>query len=516
MESGDLDDLCSKHMELPADEFARGCSFLHQVALGNTQELEKIVAAEPGLVNFRDYDRRTALHIAASEGHLGICQFLVDRGARINRSDRWGHSPLDDAYRHRHSTVMDYLRSCGAAFGSPSQANNFISAASEGDVEEVRALMELGDVDLNEGDYDKRTALHLAAGNGHAGIVRMLCEKGADCNVRDRWGNRPLDDAIASNHPECSEILSLHGAKPGSSESSLCSSKEALLDLLDQYGKVRDGVLSLDWHDVSDLLKGVGEEPTDAVVQQLFSIADVDGDGLINTEEFLQSSDVFLAGRPARIILVVGGPGSGKGMLCERLVKECGVVHLSSGNLLREEVERGTALGQQVAEIMQSGGLVSSAIMVALMQQKMKDHPGKRILLDGFPRSRKNAEDLVTLCGKPELALHLDCDDTVLIERIMKRAESGERADDNIQTALQRIRTYHKSHDMTLEFLREQHVPMVYLDCSATPEGVWNQLKAVGRLMRQAVKLPTDGNNGKKLDSGAAGKSPLENFEIPA
>ena len=203
-------------------------------------------------------------------------------------------------------------------------------------------------------------------------------------------------------------------------------------------------------------------------------------------------------------------------MLCERLVKECGVVHLSSGNLLREEVERGTALGQQVAEIMQSGGLVSSAIMVALMQQKLKDHPGKRILLDGFPRSRKNAEDLVTLCGKPELALHLDCDDTVLIERIMKMAESGERADDNIQTALQRIRTYHKSHDMTLEFLREQHVPMVYLDCSATPEGVWNQLKAVGRLMRQAVKLPTDGKNSKKLDNNAAGKPPSDNFEIPA
>ena len=517
MDSGDLDDLCSKHMELPADEFARGCSFLHQVALGNTQELERIVAAEPGLVNFRDYDRRTALHIAASEGHLGICQFLVDRGARINRSDRWGHSPLDDAYRHRHSSVMDYLRSCGGAFGSPSQANNFISAASEGDIEEVRALMELGDIDYNEGDYDKRTALHLAAGNGHVGIVRLLCEKGADVNPRDRWGNRPLDDAIASNHSECVKILNLHGAKPGSSESSLCSSKEALLDLMEQYGKVRDGVLSLDWHDVSDLLKGVGEEPTDAVVQQLFSIADVDGDGLVSTPEFMEHSDVFLAGRPARIILVVGGPGSGKGMLCERLVKECGVVHLSSGNLLREEVEKGTALGQQVDEIMKSGQFVSSAIMVALMQQKMKDHPGKRILLDGFPRSRKNAEDLVTLCGKPELALHLDCDDTVLIERIMKRAESGERADDNIQTALQRIRTYHKSHDMTLELLREEHVPMVYLDCSATPEGVWNQLKAVGRLMRQAVKLPTDGSSSKKLGlESAASKFPSDNFEIPA
>jgi adenylate kinase family enzyme len=85
---------------------------------------------------------------------------------------------------------------------------------------------------------------------------------------------------------------------------------------------------------------------------------------------------------------------------------------------------------------MKRGDLVSSAIMVTLMQKRMKDHPGKRVLLDGFPRSRENAEDLVTLCGLPELALHLTCDDTVLLERIMKRGESGARADDNFQTAI--------------------------------------------------------------------------------
>lgn len=120
----------------------------------------------------------------------------------------------------------------------------------------------------------------------------------------------------------------------------------------------------------------------------------------------------------------------------------------------------------------------------------MKDHPGKRILLDGFPRSQENAKDLVALCGKPELALHLDCDDTILLERILKRGESGERADDNIHTALERVRNYHKYHNLTLDFLRDEHVPIVYLDCSATAEGVWEQLRAIGRLMRSVVKLP--------------------------
>ena len=146
-------------------------------------------------------------------------------------------------------------------------------------------------------------------------------------------------------------------------------------------------------------------------------------------------------------------------------------------------------LGKQVEEIVKKGELVSSAIMVALMQKRMKDHPGKRILLDGFPRSEENAKDLVTLCGTPELALHLTCDDTVLLERIMKRGQSGERADDNFQTGIQRIRTYHKYHNMTLEFLKNENVPVVYLDCSATAEGVWDQLKSIGRLMRGSIRL---------------------------
>lgn len=495
-------------MDLPAQEFAMGCSFLHQVALGiDASVLKKILDDRPSLVNFRDYDRRTPLHIAASEGYTETCRFLVEKGAKINRSDRWGGSPLDDAHRHRHSEVIQFLRQHGGTFGSPSLANNFITAASEGDVDEVKALLEFGNIDLNQGDYDRRTALHLAAGEGRAEVVQLLCEHGADVNVKDRWGNRPLDDANRANSQACVDLLGTHDAKHGSSANSSSMGQEALLDLMHAYGQMRDGVLSMDVHDVKGLLKGVGEEPTDEVVKKLFEVADVDGTGVIDTEEFITHSDTFLGGRPARIILVVGGPGSGKGVLSERLVKECGVVHLSSGALLRDEVAQGSELGKQVEEIMRTGGLVSSAIMVTLMQKRMKDHPGKRILLDGFPRSQENARDLVTLCGKPELALHLTCDDTVLLERIMKRGESGERADDNFQTAIQRIRNYHQYHHVTLDFLREENVPIVFLDCSATPDGIWDQLRSIGRLMRSAVKLPTA--------SGAPSESQHDTSTLP-
>lgn len=273
--------------------------------------------------------------------------------------------------------------------------------------------------------------------------------------------------------------------------------EDVVMDLFHQYAKMRDGEETLDYHDIEELLKGIGEEAHPQNIQKLFATADLDGNGLIDLEEFMENADTFLGDAPASIILVVGGPGSGKGRLSQRLEKECHVVHLSSGNLLRDEVAQKTSLGRQVQGIMARGELVSSAIMVALMKKRMRDHPGKRVLLDGFPRSLENAHDLVTLCGKPELALHLVCDDTILMERIMKRRE--QREDDNFETALDRIRTYHRYHSSTIEWLKEQHVPIVNLDCTGPPESVWEQLKAIGRLMRPAVKV-RDTNGGGEAD----------------
>jgi len=263
--------------------------------------------------------------------------------------------------------------------------------------------------------------------------------------------------------------------------------QEACADLFVQYAQSRDGALTLDYDDLCRLLRAIGEDPQQELVQKLFLIADADGNGLIDIDEFLDHSHTFIGDNPARIILVVGGPGSGKGVLSKALEQECNVVHLSSGDLLRDEVQLGTPLGQQVESIMAKGQLVTSAVMVALMKKRMKGHPGKRVLLDGFPRSLENANDLVNLIGLPEVALHLCCDDTILMERIMNRKD--DRDDDNFETALERIRTYRKYHQPTLEWLKEHHVPIVNLDCSGPPESVWQQLQAIGKLMRPAVKI---------------------------
>ncbi|EJK69503.1 hypothetical protein THAOC_09232, partial [Thalassiosira oceanica] len=256
------------------------------------------------------------------------------------------------------------------------------------------------------------------------------------------------------------------------------------------------------------LLESIGERPSDATFRMLVGGIDSDRDGRVTLEEFLSAADLILGRSPARVVLVVGGPGSGKGALCERLAAECGAVHLSCGAMLREEAESGTPLGREVAGIMERGELVSSATVTALMRRRMRAYPGRRILLDGFPRSLENARDFVELCGPPELALHLDCDDTVLLERILdrgersaeeaRRAEEGGlgappaavRADDNVRTAISRLRTYHRHHGPTMQWLREMKVPVVELDCSGSKEDVWGHLSAVGRLMRPAVRVP--------------------------
>jgi len=294
--------------------------------------------------------------------------------------------------------------------------------------------------------------------------------------------------------------------KPGSLAFAECES-EAISDLFNHFAKIDGGKddegLFLCVRGVRELLASIGERPDEITLRRIFKEADLNNDGKLHLDEFLVGADKVLGGAPARIVLVVGGPGSGKGLLCSRLAAECGVIHLSSGTLLREEVARNTPLGKEVAEIMKRGGLVSSAVITTLVRRHMRSFPGRRVLLDGFPRSLENAHDFVTLCGKPELALHLDCDDTVLMERIIKRSQqSGEtRPDDNFETALKRLRTFHKFHQPTIEWLREQHVPIVNLDCSGTPENVWQQLLAIGRLMRPAAQLNSNSKNDNIFDN---------------
>jgi adenylate kinase len=90
----------------------------------------------------------------------------------------------------------------------------------------------------------------------------------------------------------------------------------------------------------------------------------------------------------ANVIFVVGGPGSGKGTQCERIVKKYGYTHLSSGDLLREEVKSGSERGKQLNELMQKGLLVSNQTVLDMIKDAMLKNieTSKGFLIDGYPR----------------------------------------------------------------------------------------------------------------------------------
>ena len=128
-------------------------------------------------------------------------------------------------------------------------------------------------------------------------------------------------------------------------------------------------------------------------------------------------------------LLFLGPPGAGKGTQAQRLASREGLLHLSTGDLLRAEVQAGTPLGQEAEAVMASGELVSDALVLAIVRTRLEHHVGGW-LLDGFPRNLPQAEALegllTSLQQRIEHVILLELDDSVLIQRLLARG----RADD--------------------------------------------------------------------------------------
>jgi len=191
-------------------------------ARGDCGALRKIARAG-GDVNLGDYDKRTAIHLASSEGMLDVVRCLHEElSADHSPWDRWDNTPLDDAVRSGHKEVIDYLTSKGARKGRGGQMSEhstgsmsvtlLCNAAASGDLNVIRVADVLA---LAQGDYDKRTPFHLAASEGHVELVELLLSRGVPHSPFDRWGNTPLDDATRQQCTQVVEILEKAGAVRG-------------------------------------------------------------------------------------------------------------------------------------------------------------------------------------------------------------------------------------------------------------------------------------------------------------
>ncbi|CAD7703460.1 unnamed protein product [Ostreobium quekettii] len=143
-------------------------------------------------------------------------------------------------------------------------------------------------------------------------------------------------------------------------------------------------------------------------------------------------------------VFVLGGPGSGKGTQCAKAVaKYGGWAHLSTGDLLREEVASGSETGAACDALMQEGKMVPDDITIGLLKAAMQKSSASKFLLDGFPRELSQVGHFEQQVGHGcDCVAFFDASEEVLQERLLKRGETSGRADDNVETIQKRFAAF--------------------------------------------------------------------------
>lgn len=210
-------------------------------------------------------------------------------------------------------------------------------------------------------------------------------------------------------------------------------------------------------------------------------------------------------------MILMGPPGAGKGTQAPKIKDKYCVCHLATGDMLRSQVAKKTALGREAKKIMDQGGLVSDEIMVGMIKGELENNQDCRqgFILDGFPRTVEQAERLDGMLHektqKLQHAVELQIDDSLLVSRItgrlihpasgrsyhkifnppkesMKDDVTGEpliqRSDDNAETLKKRLSTYHEQTSPVVSYYKKTGI-WKPVDASQEPGQVWKSLLGV-------------------------------------
>ncbi|XP_068330657.1 UMP-CMP kinase-like isoform X2 [Pyrus communis] len=140
-------------------------------------------------------------------------------------------------------------------------------------------------------------------------------------------------------------------------------------------------------------------------------------------ESFSSESDIPTPSKVAPYItFVLGGPGSGKGTQCAKIVEAFGFTHVSAGDLLRREIASNSAYGSVILGTIREGKIVPSQVTVQLIQKEMESSDNDKFLIDGFPRSEQNREAFERIIGtEPNVVLFFDCPEQEMVKRVLNR-----------------------------------------------------------------------------------------------
>ena len=182
-------------------------------------------------------------------------------------------------------------------------------------------------------------------------------------------------------------------------------------------------------------------------------------------------------------IVLFGPPGSGKGTQSEKIIEKYGLVHISTGDLLREEVAAETELGIKAKAIMDKGELVSDKIVIAMIRKKLKEHQeGPGFIFDGFPRTVAQARELrKALTAYDErvgVMISLEVPREELVKRLLNRGKETGRTDDNLETINNRIDVYNR-----------QTIPVTYYYDKMHKHAAVDGMGSVDEIFKRIVKV---------------------------
>jgi adenylate kinase len=190
-------------------------------------------------------------------------------------------------------------------------------------------------------------------------------------------------------------------------------------------------------------------------------------------------------------LLLIGAPGAGKGTQATRIAEHFHVAHISSGDLLREHVSNGTAIGRTAQEYMERGDLVPDAVVLDMLRKPVIEASATGgYVLDGFPRTVEQAEAAYAVAKglgvAVQVAVHLEVDPNSLIERLVARGKDSGRSDDTREVIEHRIAVYEERTRPLLDYYKSRERLVTVNGDRPVDEVTWSvvvQLQRVKRLL---------------------------------
>ena len=164
------------------------------------------------------------------------------------------------------------------------------------------------------------------------------------------------------------------------------------------------------------------------------------------------------------IVVLLGPPGAGKGTQANLLCKSKKLFHFSTGDILRDEVEKKSKIGQKIESIINAGKLVGDEIIIQIVEKILSEELSKNkgILFDGFPRNLDQANTFAGLLKKKkqkiDCVIHILIDKEEIIKRIQKRQSEENREDDSIHVLKSRIDVYLKETTPLIDLYKKRNV----------------------------------------------------------